>query len=318
MKFILNFLFLLLPFSLSAQTETSGEIANELSSEHVNVEGSKISIVPPSGFIVANNFDGFQQLGTNSSIMVTEIPGPYSKVADGLTKENLKAQGVILESTDNVVVNGKTGKFLRGRQIAYGSMFNKYVLVFGDENSTIMLNGMHPLELKDELELELKNALLSVVYDEDKIIDAEGSVNYEVDVDGTKFKFAKMISNSLIYTGDGIIPTQSADKAAFMVATSLGKVEIDDKKLFSINRIMMYPTVEDLSIDDITAVTIDDISGYQIVARGTNEKTGKAKLVFQIILFSDNLYYMMIGQAEDDFEENVILFKSISKTFKRK
>ena len=318
MKLTLILTLAVLALSAFGQPKNNTEILNELTPEHINVKGTKISIVPPQGWITANNFNGFQQMGSGSSLMVLEIPGPYSGVSRGLTEEGLKTQGVILDKKRNITINGLNGEFIVAKQFAYETMFGKYILVFGNELTSFFITGMFPDEFKNELGKDIEKSMLSVVYEPDKEIDPLGSVNFEIDVSNSKFIFAKMMSNTLIFNSDGRVPTESDDKTALIVGTSLGKIEMEDKKQFSISRIKQYPSIKNVESNDIKSVTIDDISGFEIIAYGRNEETGEPEMIFQIMLFGDNGYYMIVGIANDNFKENINLFRQISQTFKRR
>jgi len=300
------------------QPKKNTELQNELTPEHINVKGTKISIIPPKGWTAATNFNGFQQMGSSSSLIVIEIPGPYSEVSKGLTVDGLKTQGVILDKKRNITVNGQKAEYIVAKQFAYETMFGKYILVFGNEQTSFFLNGMFPIDFEKELGKEIEKSILSVVYEPNKEVDPLKSVNFEIDASSSKFKFAKMMSNMLLYTVDGLVPTESTDKTTLMVGTSLGKIEMDDKKQYSINRIKQYPSIKNVESKEIESVTIDDVSGYEIVAYGKDEKTDDPEMIYQIMLFSDNGYYMIVGIASDDFEKNIELFRKISKTFKRR
>ena len=296
----------------------SGDIANELSTEHVEVQGTKISIVPPEGWTVGNGFDGFQNEEDFSSLMIAEMPGPYSEASKGMTKEKLKMGGMILDNQENVKVNGMDGMYLNVTQEAYEETFRKYMLVFGSEKATVMLTGSFLDDLKGEVGKEIETSIFSVVYEPNKEIDLLASVDFEVDTSGSKLTLASMFSNTLMYTVDGIVPTESIDKTSLAVGTSAGSPEILDTKQFAIDRLKRQPLITDVEIESITPVEIDDMSGYEIIAYGIGEKTNETELRFQLLLYGDTLYYMILGTAKDDFEGNIEMFRDISLSFKRK
>ena len=70
------------------------KISTEITKAHAKIEGTKISMVPPKDFTKAANFLGFQQTESGSSIMVLNVPGAFSKVSAGFTKEGLLTQKV--------------------------------------------------------------------------------------------------------------------------------------------------------------------------------------------------------------------------------
>lgn len=70
---------------------------NARSANHKTVAGTPIALIPPDSFAVAQTFQGFQQAENNASIMVAEIPGPFSETTKGFNERDLKAQGVTLK-----------------------------------------------------------------------------------------------------------------------------------------------------------------------------------------------------------------------------
>lgn len=288
----------------------------DLTPKHQEVRGSKISMVAPKDFKVATNFMGFQQAETNSSVMVLDIPGPFLDVQKGLTKENLLKQGVVVETIEQVQVQGFPGLLIKGQQTAYEIEFTKYTLAFGSEKETILINAIAP---KGNLVLEnlVKEALLSTVYHPNKILTPLDTVDFEIATEGTDFVFAKSMSNMLIYNRDGKMPTESTDMASLVVAKAISKVEITDKKEFATNRIKMLP-VQITEIKSVKLIEINGLQGYEITADGVNRKTGVKELAYQVMLFNDDIYYIIFGSCQDNFEVNLSTFKKLIGTFKLK
>lgn len=295
-----------------------GEINNTKTDHHKQIAGTKFFLVPPSGFINANNFQGFQQLNSGASILVMEIPGPFSETTKGFNEQGLKTQGVVLKKKEEIKINGNHGLFLTTEQFAYGTNYSKYILVFGDSKATYMVNGTFPKEVT-ELDKDIRESMLSVVYESGLTVDPLSTVSFTVDTDNTKLKFGKSISGMLLYTVDGKVPTESGDKTSFIVGLSLSNVQTVDKKLTALTRIKRLPYT-DLKIDEskIKEIEIDGISGYEIVGEGLEKSNGTKELVYQVMLFTDNGYYIMVGTTKNNFEQNLELFKKVAKTLKRR
>lgn len=313
MKQILLFTFSLLTFYTTfGQTKKT----NTLTAEHINIEGTKISLIPPDGFIKATNFLGLQQNQSGSTIMVLDIPGPFSETSKGLTKEGFLSQGVEVTEIENLTLNNLPAILVTGEQNAYGNIYTKYVLCFGTETETIMINCAIPNNL-NEIANAVKNSILSSFYEVDKKINPFEIVDYSIDLTKSKLQFAKSASNSLIFTTDGIIPTKSTDKTSLIIAKSFSKTDIEDRKLFCLNRLKQLP-VEITKIETTTEISIDGILGYEIIASAKDKKTSANEKVCQVILFSDNLYYILFGSTNIDYENNISEIKNVIKTFKRK
>ncbi|MBK9105121.1 MAG: hypothetical protein IPL92_11285 [Saprospiraceae bacterium] len=294
------------------------ELNNTKTDKHQHVEGSNFFLIPPPGFVEASNFQGFQQESSGASIMVLDMPGPFAESTKGFTEEGLKSQGVKLIKKEEVNVNGYQGLFVTAEQLAYGVNYAKYILVFGDEQNTFMVNGAYPKNVPG-LKEDMLEAIYSIVYEPDMVVDQLNSVPFVLVTEGTKLKLAKNMGGSLLYTVDGKIPTASADKTSFVAGLSISNVQTPDRKFTSIARIKQLP-YSSLVIDEdqITEIEIDGISGYEIHGEGVHKSSGAKELVYQAMLFDSNGYYIMVGTTRSDFAENLDLFKQVARTFKRK
>jgi len=294
------------------------ELNNIKTDKHQHVEGSNLFLIPPPGFAEATNFQGFLQESSGASIMVIEIPGPFSESTKGFTEEGLKSQGVVLNKREEVKVNGYQGLFITAEQLAYGVNYSKYILVFGDEQNSFMVNGAYPKKVQ-ELKSDMLEAIYSVVYESDMVVDPLSSVPFSLVTDNTKLKFATNMGGSLLYTVDGKVPTASEDKTSFIAGLSISNVQSPDRKLTAMTRIKQLP-YSNLVIDeaDIAEIEVDGISGYEIHGEGVAKSSGEKELVYQVMLFDSNGYYIMVGSTKSDFKQNLELFKQIARTFRRK
>jgi hypothetical protein len=181
-----------------------------------------------------------------------------------------------------------------------------------------MVNGTFPKEVT-ELEKDIRESMFSVVYESGLTVDPLSAVSFTVDTENTKLKFGKSMTGMLLYTVDGKVPTESNDKTTFIVGLSLANVQTGDKKLTAITRLKRMPYT-DLKIDEneISEIEIDGISGYEIVGEGLDKTNGTKEFIYQVMLFTDNGYYIMVGTTKNDFEQNLELFKKVAKTLKRK
>ena len=315
---MVKFIMTLVGFLTIISAFGQGEINTTKTDKHKQISGTKFFLIPPAGFIPATNFQGFQQMNSGASILVMEIPGPFSESIKGMNEPGLKTQGIILRGKEEIMFNGNQGLFLTAEQFAYGTNYSKYILVFGDTLATYMVNGIFPKEVP-ELDNDIRESMLSVVYEPGLTVDPLSAVSFSIDTQNTKLKFGKSITGMLLYTVDGKVPTESGDRTSFIVGLSLANVQKKKKKLTAINRIKRLPYT-DLKIDEnkIIEIEIDGISGYEIVGEGLDKSTGTNELVYQVILFTDNGYYIIVGTTKNDFEQNLELFKKVARTFKRK
>ncbi len=303
MKFRLLLSFLLLGNIVFAQTEKLTKIS-----------GTKCSLIPPSGFVAATTFSGFQNVETGASIMITELPVPYQNIVDGFTADALKTSGMTLISKQTIDFNNSKATLINVTQPVNGTTYLKQMLIFGDEKGTLLVNGIYPEASKD-IELKIKEALLSTIYNASQNDNPLDAATFTIDITDTDFKLIKYMSGSLLYSTDGKIPTE---KPTLIVGNSIAKIPTQNQKKFTEERLKKLPGGEHNVIKEIKEITIDNLKGYEIVADGKT-KDDNSQLLYQVMLFNDNGdYYIIVGQAKEDFQKNLEAFKKITKTFKRK
>jgi hypothetical protein len=282
--------------------------------QHKPIPGTKYSIVPPEGFVTATNFSGFQNTSIGASIMVTEMPASVQAINEGFTVSNLKSKGMILLNKETIFFNNAKATYIKLSQQANGTTYLKQILVFGDSKKTVLVNGIYP-EASKAIEADIKKSLLSTSFNKDQGDDPLDAVKFKIDVSNTDLKLAKYMAGSLIYTVDGKIPTE---KPSLIVGNSIAKVSPEDQKQYSIERLKQLPRGNLSEIKEIDPIQIDNLNGYEIIAKGKT-KDAKEELIYSIMLFDNNGdYFIIVGMAAEDFENNLKKFKSIARTFQRK
>lgn len=291
-------------------------INNTLNSNYQEVRGSKVSMIPPPGFAVATTFLGFQEAKTKSSILVLDVSKSFSEISSGLTVESLFKQGVRVEQSAAITLNGIPALFIKGEQTVAETIFMKYILVLGTEKETLIINGIAPIS-EIPLDEMIKNSLLSTIYDANKVLSPLDSVDFHINTLGTNYVFAKLMSNMLIYNLDGKIPSESKAKESFVVAKGFSKEPITDTKAFAINRIKTLP-VQIQKIYSVLPIEINGLNGFEIYAEGVNRKTGVKEQAYQVLLYAKDSYYILFGSAQNNFKNNLEVFKKLAKSFKLK
>ena len=291
-----------------------GQIAFGQTEKLIKVSGTKCSLIPPSGFIAATAFSGFQNAETGASIMINELPAPYQSLVDGFTAEALKSRGMALVKKQTIDFNGSKATLLNLTQSANGTTYIKQMLVFGDTKGTVLVNGIYP-EASKEIEAQIKDALLSTVYNISQNDNPLEAATFIIDVKDTDFKLIKYMSGSLLYSTDGKMPTE---KPTLIVGNSIAKISSQNQKKYAEERLKKLPRGELNIIKEIKGINIDNLKGFEIVASGKT-KDDKAELVYQVMLFNENGdYYIIVGQTKEEFDKYLESFKKIAKTFKRK
>lgn len=293
---------------------------NTKTDEHIQIPGTKYYIVPPSGFIEAEGFQGFQSNKTGASIVMIDVPRNFKDVLSLFDKDKLNKQNIRMKNEKFLSLNMKQAYLVTLEQTDKGKDFTKQVLLLDGGSSTYMLNGMYLKDLR-ELNTPMRNAFKTIVYDSKSLIDPYKGVNFRLNTDGTKLTLAKSIAGTLMYSTDGYIPPKVDDNTIFIAGSSLLS-EGDDKKEVFFKKLAELP-YKDLEYDEskVEEVVIDGLNGYALSVKGIH-KASKGKkppkeLIYQVMLFTDYTYYQMVGSTREDFFKNQLLFEKIAQTFKK-
>jgi hypothetical protein len=314
----------ILPFVFPVLLCLSGSFANSRSlpfaqPKLVKVPDTKVSLVPPASLKLTERFPGFSDDETNSSIIVTELPAPYSKFANEITKEAFAKRGMNLLSRREVSLNGRPGILLHVRQEAQSVAFLKWIVVTGNEKATVMVAAAFPEEMKAQLSSAMEQSALSVQWDAEAKIDPLAGLNFSFN-DDPSLKFAERISRAVILTKDGALPPKSTNGTIFIISSSLPEAMISDLGKFAEEQMMQIEQISGIAIKKKSDVTIDGLPGKEIVAEAKWKDLPDAPVVvYQVLLLDGEYHFIMQGFApREEQEKYLAVFTRIAKSFRKK
>jgi hypothetical protein len=303
---------------IPSQAQITAPISkNDKKSQYTSFATAGIKLIRPEGFESAENFDGFQQTSTQSSVMATTIPGPFSKVTSGFNTEQLKARGMILNRKENILIDGSNGILINLTQAAYGVEFAKWIIIFGNEKETKIVTATFPKAQAAKLSPILKSAVLSARNDSTPPPTLGSDVGFKIAA-SSKLKLTRVISKMLMYTKDGTIPAKSPEDPLFIVAPSFSEVAVFDRKEFATRRLSQTTSIKINSVTSTDAVAIDGLDGYEIVADAQDSSSDTPITVYQVMLFDHKSYILIQGIVGTNLRDKYLSeFKSMARSFKK-
>ncbi len=282
------------------------------------VPGTKIRMIKPEGFEVADQFTGFGKREDQASIMITELPGPFPEITEGFNEEGLVAQGMTLLQREELKLNDVSALLLHVDQNLVGTTFSRWITVFGDEKATVMVNATYPKDLEKRYSEPLREAVLSVRWERDLQVDPFADLPFEIDV-AEPLQYAHRVSNMLLYTEGGEFPLEEPTGPFFVVGSAISNVDVVDQKEFSERRIKSTVSVLELEIDSSEPIIVDELSGQEIVAKAIDATTDQPMVLYQVIFFQDKTYFIMQGLVTAEASERFLpMFQKAARNFQRK
>lgn len=282
------------------------------------VPGTKVKLTPPAGFALSTQFPGFMHEESGASIMVTEMPAPYSKITEAFTKESLAKQGMTWLAQRPHTISGKPGVLLHLRQSAQGTVYLKWMVAVGTEQETVLITATFPEAVKAQWSAALEKAVLGAQWDATATVDPLEGLNFSIK-DEPEMKLARRMSSALLLTKDGTLPGKPTNDPMLVIASSISEVLIGELPQFAAARLNEITQITGAAIKQQSAVTIGGLKGSEIIAEAEWKTPQAPVTVFLTVLQDGNNYFIIQGfAARTEQQKYLPIFKRIAQSFQKK
>ena len=285
---LLALLLLQLPLTYNAQASQQA------------LEEFDVLINTPGGFTKADNFNGFIQPETFTTIKASETITGYEATLSTFIR-NTRA----IEHSQHVKISDREGQLIKSTKQMNGNDFDQLTLIFGDKISTVTLTATYPKHLSEKLTPKLKKSLLSTRWLRLPSQQMFKGLPFVFD-ESANLEIIKRTGNSLILLDKTPYDTSKNVTPLLIISAITGETEISDIKEFSKNKLKIRQLREEVIITSEKAVNVNGIKAYQITAKATDKKTGRAVTVFQTIAYQRLRYLLVQGLVEDQQADHIV------------
>ncbi len=299
-----------LSMSILALSQNILNINNTITPEHQRVEGTKIYMIAPPNFTQTPQTIGFKQNDKENSIIIRESAGSYKSLVQTFMTENMTVKGFKIVSQEKFMLNDYEAAFFKLTQKVHRTTFTKLLLFFGDSEYCVLSSAVFEQNNNSEFEAMMKKTLLSVAYREEN--EAEPMPKgFRLDFKNSGLVFARNISDAVIYSSDGSTSVNALTKNSFFAGS--GKNIRTDHEAFAAERLQKQIKTE-LKIESKKTISIAGLQGVEIIASTTTAE-GKARSLFQTLLFQGETYYILYGSTTENNAAQIAVFQQLAKTF---
>jgi hypothetical protein len=276
-----------------------------------------VALQRPPGFQDATEFVGFQQLETQSSVMVMRVNGPFEQVAQAFTTEQLGAQNITLNSKQEIELDGHPAVLLDLTQLQSGFEYNKWLVAYGDEGQTTMIASMCPTDIDPKMAERLRKVVVNAKRIEAARPTTPAELGFAL-TPSEKLAPAPTTAKQLLFTKDGTFPKGSPADPVFVAGPSLERVAVEDQQQFALMRALQSQHTTVGVVESHEPVTIDGLSGFELIAPATDAESGTPLVLYQVMLFQEGKYYLMQGLVGAEARDTYLPeFKAMARSFKR-
>lgn len=262
--------------------------------------GSYAVIDLPDGFEESRSFTGALWREAQASILVTELPADaFGAIAKGLLEDPaaLSDQGIELDTVEDASLGEHKAVMGRGRQVVGPQPFEKWLLLAGAPQATLMVTAQMPTTLatparKQKIEAALGSIRIAPERDDPR--DILPFIFAETD----RFRFMRSLSGSTALMTDQSYEGPSGTRPVFVIAASMGascEAWSEDAHAFAREAVTSLERVEDLAIGKTFDAGVGGDEG--IVTEATGTVGGEPVLVVQTMRFRDCAYLRTVGIA---------------------
>ena len=269
------------------------------------ITGTQILIDPPAEFEPAAQFNGYLMRSTGASIMVTTMDGaPFEQVSAGFTEQGLSSRGMRLISQEKVMLGEHPGVLLEVTQPSRDTLFQKWMLAFGDDSATILVVASYPQQFADTLSPQLRASVLSSEWNQTLQLDFFDSLPFRLDEAGD-LKLAKKVGSNVFLTQSGVFP-QPDNRAPFVVVGASASEDWTppgSARDYAHARLEKTEILKDIAVQDEKPLTIDGLNSYLISATGTDVDSGALTYIEQCLIYTPDGYFIyqaMVAEEQRD------------------
>lgn len=258
------------------------------------VPGTRVCLEAPPGHEPGQGFDGYQWPATGSSLFILEFPAPQSEMAKAFAVPGPVGDGMTVLHSKSVRACGGQAQLVQLSQTASGTLFHKWILICGDEHTTILLNAVYPASAEDQLSEPFRAALLSAVWDSSLVIDPLAKLDWSIEPP-PQLELAHETGGMLMYTQVGVVEQEDAGAPVFVIAPSMGTVAIEDLRASAEAGVHRLAETHSLEITSSRATTIASFDAWEIVGQARDSKSDRPLAIYQMMIVRGDGYILIVG-----------------------
>jgi hypothetical protein len=282
------------------------------------IPGTRVAIAVPTGFDVSKQFPGLVRPEALASVMVSEISQPPDEVRAAMTPEALAAREAELQRSEEVTVDGRQGwLYYIAAGVAPDREILRWILVTGEGDSSVVIAATAPRSQANQLGPTLRDALLSVTWDADRVLGPWDGLGFHVD-EGESLKLSERLPRMVALTKGGHRGALAPDEPLFLAGSSAAESEITDLVGYAHQQLQITAELVDIEVRTEAPLTLDGLPAYEIVASALDRRSNTPIRIYQVLVVEGAEYFLLQGmvgelQAEVFVEE----FAAIARSFRR-
>ena len=286
---------LLLALALGAGAARAAEVAFP--------PGSRIGLAPPAGLVTSKNFFGFEDPDNNVAIIMVSLPvEAYADLEKSATADQLKRQGVTLETRESLSLSLGRAFLVIGRQEVEKTKIRKWILVAASPALTALVTVQVPDAARTSYPDAAIRAALASLAVRDTVPDEEqlSLLPFKVG-ELAGFRISGIMPGRAVMLGDGAgrpgAPGSATDTHILVAVVPGGPAQVSERDAFARDAFATIAGLKEVRVTGSEPLRIGGQQGHQIIADAKDASGATALTVVQWLRFGGSAYLQMVGIA---------------------
>jgi hypothetical protein len=268
--------------------------------------GSRAGLVPPTGMIASEKFDGFADPGEDAAILIAVLPPEaYSQIEKTLDADTAKKQGVHLDKREPITLSAGKGLLLTGWQTAEGARYRKYLMLASADDVTVLITVQVPEQDTTYTDKVVRAALATLAVrakvpesEELRLLPFAVGDLAGFKVDGVLRGRALMLSDAPAAASEGGNDAAGSGTTHFIIAAVPGgPSDPADHENFARLSFDEIGGIRNVHLTMSEPLRVNGQSGFQTMADAQDARSGADVKVVQWLRFGSGGFLQMIGVA---------------------
>ena len=248
-------------------------------------DGLQVSLIPPNGFTLTPEHYGFTQPESFSRIKVYEVEVPYKTYTARITKETTAESKLQWVEQKAIEVANAVCTLTLLKQAIAGTVFDKQLLVCGDELSSVVVEASYPESANKIHRQAIFDSMVSLNVNTNNELRLFTGLPFKFE-DTPGFKITKRFSNSIVLQP---VDSNFQDSTVVISHGTANATSIDELAALLITKGYAPENIEILTT---SASKLDGIPALTTTAYATNDAENKY-WVKQVLSYQNNRFLLV-------------------------
>ncbi len=278
---------------------------------------SRFGFTPPSDMTISKRFTGFDRIGGGAMLSVVELPaGAYPELKQSFTDENLKTQGLTVQTREPVTLDGGAeGVLFTGEQTpadGQNPAARKWLLIVGGADVTGIVIAQAAVDAETD---ETMRGMLTGLR-------IRGALGLDEQVAALPFRIADLAGfrpvrvlagNSVLLTLGPRDQVSNLEQPILVIAQAVqAPTPQEQRDGFARASLYANQTMKEFVVERSQSYRQNGVDWHEMVARAVDIPSGLPVVVSQTIRFNPNGYIRAVGVARADQRADMLpLFRRV-------